>query len=135
MSSFNRLYRLIKPKTFTSVAIYRKSLVTSALSIALPGVVKNLLANTEDMGLIPGLGRSPGEGNGQPVLPGKSHGHRSLAGCSLPEFSSSSQGFTLKGWAVSARETEAASQFSWIACLFQAYDSLLYFYKSIRSEV
>jgi len=33
------------------------------------------------------------------------------------------------------RETEAASQFSWTACLFQAYDSLLYLYKSIRSEV
>ena len=30
---------------------------------------------------------------------------------------------------------EAASQFSWTSCLFQAYDSLLYFYKSIRSEV
>ena len=30
---------------------------------------------------------------------------------------------------------EAASQFSWTDCLFQAYDSLLYFYKSIRSEV
>ena len=27
-------------------------------------VVKNLPANTEDMGLIPGWGRSPGEGNG-----------------------------------------------------------------------
>ena len=36
---------------------------------------------------------------------------------------------------VGERETEAASQFSWTACLFQAYDSLLYFYKSIRSEV
>ena len=33
------------------------------------------------------------------------------------------------------RENEAASQFSWTACLFQAYESLLYFYKSIRSEV
>ena len=32
-------------------------------------------------------------------------------------------------------EKEAASHFSWTACLFQAYDSLLYFYKSIRSEV
>ena len=53
----------------------------------------------------------------------------------VPESSSSSQGFSLKGWAVSARETESASQFSWTACLFQAYDSLLYFYKSIRSEV
>ena len=27
-------------------------------------MVKNLLANAGDMGLIPGLGRSPGEGNG-----------------------------------------------------------------------
>ena len=35
---------------------------------------------------------------------------------------------------VGERETEAASQFSW-TCLFQVYDSLLYFYKSIRSEV
>ena len=33
------------------------------------------------MGLIPGLGRSPGEGNGNPVfLPGESHGQRSLVG-------------------------------------------------------
>ena len=32
-------------------------------------------------------------------------------------------------------ETEAASQFPWTACLFQAYDSLLYFYKSINSSV
>ena len=36
---------------------------------------------------------------------------------------------------VSEREAEAASRVSWTACLFQAYDSLLYFYKSIRSEV
>ena len=37
------------------------------------------------MGLIPGLGRSPGEGNGNPhqiFLPGESHGQRSLAGYS-----------------------------------------------------
>ena len=36
------------------------------------------------MGLIPGLGRSPGEGNGNPLqsLPGKSHGQKSLAGYS-----------------------------------------------------
>ena len=35
---------------------------------AFPGgsVVKNLPANARDMGLIPGLGRSPGEGNGYP---------------------------------------------------------------------
>ena len=29
-------------------------------------VVKNLPANAGDMGSIPGLGRSPGEGNGYP---------------------------------------------------------------------
>ena len=50
-------------------------------------VVKNLPANAGDirnMGLIPGLGRSPGEGHGNPLLflPGESHGERSLAGFS-----------------------------------------------------
>ena len=30
-------------------------------------VVKNLLAHAGDMGLIPGLGRSPGEGSGIPL--------------------------------------------------------------------
>ena len=30
-------------------------------------MVKNLPANTGDEGLIPGSGRSPGEGNGNPV--------------------------------------------------------------------
>ena len=48
--------------------------------------VKNLPANagdTSDAGSIPGLGRSPGGGNGMPVfLPGESHGQRSLAGYS-----------------------------------------------------
>ena len=37
--------------------------------------------NVGDPGWIPGLGRSPGEGNGQPtpvLLPGKLHGRRSL---------------------------------------------------------
>ena len=51
-------------------------------------VVKNLPANAGDIrdaGLIPGWGRSPGEGNGKatPVfLPGESHGQRSLVGYS-----------------------------------------------------
>jgi len=30
-------------------------------------VVKNLPANAEDMSLIPGSGRSPGEGNSNPL--------------------------------------------------------------------
>ena len=54
-------------------------------------VLKNPPANAEDIrdvGSIPGLGRSPGEGNGREncldnslqFLPGEFHGHRSLAG-------------------------------------------------------
>ena len=40
--------------------------------------------DTGDVGLIPGLGRSPGVGNGNsPVfLPGESHGQRNLVGYS-----------------------------------------------------
>ena len=49
-------------------------------------VVKNLPAgDARDMGSIPGSGRSPGEGNGNPLqYPSleKSQGQRSLAGCS-----------------------------------------------------
>ena len=30
-------------------------------------MVKNPLANAEDSGSVPGLGRSPGEGNGNPL--------------------------------------------------------------------
>ena len=50
-------------------------------------VVENLPASAGDrrnMGLIPGLGRSPGEGHGNPLLflPGESHGERSLTGFS-----------------------------------------------------
>ena len=48
-------------------------------------VVKNLPANSGDAGLLPGSGRSPGEGNGCPppvVLPGEFYGQRSLAGYS-----------------------------------------------------
>ena len=47
--------------------------------------VKNLPANAGDMGSIPGSGRSPGEGNGNPVQYSslrKSHGQSSLVGYS-----------------------------------------------------
>ena len=47
--------------------------------------MKNLTAKAGDMGSIPGLGRSPEEGNGIPLpvlLPGESHGQRSLVGYS-----------------------------------------------------
>ena len=48
-------------------------------------MVKNLPGNAGDADSIPGLGRSPGERNGNPtpvVLSGKSHGQRSLVGYS-----------------------------------------------------
>ena len=46
-------------------------------------MVKNLPANTGDMGLTPGSGRSPGGGHGKPTsvfLLGEFHGQRSLVG-------------------------------------------------------
>ena len=47
-------------------------------------MVNNSPTNAGDSGLIPGLGRYPGEVNGNPVfLPGKSHRQRSLEVCNL----------------------------------------------------
>ena len=46
-------------------------------------MVKASAYNAGDPGSIPGLGRSPGEGHGNPTpvfLPGESHGRRSLVG-------------------------------------------------------
>ena len=46
---------------------------------------KASVCNVGDLGSIPGSGRSPGVGNGNPslvFLPGKFHGWRSLVGCS-----------------------------------------------------
>ena len=46
---------------------------------------KEAACTAGDAGLIPGLGRSPGEGKKQPtlvILPGKSHGQRRLVDCS-----------------------------------------------------
>ena len=48
-------------------------------------MVKNLPASARDSGdtgLIPELGRTPGEGNTPVFLPGESHGQRSLVGYS-----------------------------------------------------
>ena len=47
--------------------------------------VKASAWNVGDLGSIPGSGRSPGEGNGKPtpvLLPGESHGGKSLVGYS-----------------------------------------------------
>ena len=45
-------------------------------------MVKTPSANARDAGSVPELERSPGEGNGNPFLIGKSHGQRSLVGYS-----------------------------------------------------
>ena len=48
-------------------------------------MIKNLPASAADVGLIPGGGKIPWRRKWQPTpvsLPGKSHGQRSLAGCS-----------------------------------------------------
>ena len=48
--------------------------------------------NAEDLGSIPGSGRSPGEGNWLPTpvfLPGRIHGQRSLAGYSSRDLKES----------------------------------------------
>ena len=61
----------IIPSLHITIIPFRVSLVAL--------VVKNLLANVEDIrdsGSIPGLGRSPGEGNGNPL---QRSGQRSLA--------------------------------------------------------
>ena len=50
--------------------------------LGFPGnsISKESAYNAGDLGSLPGLGRSPGEGDGNPLqyLPGKSHGERSL---------------------------------------------------------
>ena len=54
------------------------------INYSLMFLIKNCL-QCKDTGLIPGSGRSPGEGHGNPFqlfLPGKSHGQRSLVGYS-----------------------------------------------------
>ena len=51
----------------TIIGSYGK--ILKSLSWGFPGgsVVKNLSGNAGDTGLVPGLGRSPGEGNGKPL--------------------------------------------------------------------
>ncbi len=49
--------------------VYMKTLQALKVSLGFPGgaVDQNPPANAGNMGLIPGLGRSPGEGNGNPL--------------------------------------------------------------------
>ena len=56
------------PKQLISFRNIHDKLINK-VNICFPGglVVKNLLTNAGDVGLIPGSGRSPGEGNGNPL--------------------------------------------------------------------
>ena len=57
--------------------------ILEAMSFPAGSDGKASACNAGDPGLIPGSGRSPGEGNGNPaLLPGKSHGWRNLIGYS-----------------------------------------------------
>ena len=56
----------IKPKSSVSPALQADSLLKTA-SFPSSSVSKSSACNAGDLGLIPGLGRSPGEGNGNPL--------------------------------------------------------------------
>ena len=74
---------------------------------------KESACNAGDLGSISGLGRSPGEGNGNPFqvfFPGKSHGQRSLAGYS--------------SWGL--KESDMTEQLPFFSVFTVARDSLIY---------
>ena len=68
-------------------------------TLGLPGNSNGIesACNAGDLGLIPGSGKSPGEGNGNSIqcsfLPGEFHGQRSMVGYSLTPLFSSYLGF------------------------------------------
>ena len=55
--------------SYNELQQYPHLILANTLSLGFPGgsVVKNLPANARDMGSIPGSGRCPGEGNGNPL--------------------------------------------------------------------
>ena len=69
---------------------WRRDKLPTSVFLGFPGDSdsKESACNEGDLGLIPGLGRSPGEGHGNPLqapvfLPGDSRGLQSLVGCRL----------------------------------------------------
>ena len=68
MNPINAMRFAFKMANLANVIFYMYILLLQASQMVL--VVKNPLANAgdiKDTGLIPGLGRSPGEGNGNPL--------------------------------------------------------------------
>ena len=82
-------------------------------------LVKNPPASAGNAGLIPRLGRSPGEGNGQPTLvflPGKCHGQRSLA-----RYSPSGQGRDRTGRLNNNKDTYKIYYLTIFKCIVQGH--------------
>ena len=123
---------------------------------------KESVCNAGELGSIPGLGRSPGEGNGYSLqysglknsvdsivhtvakswtwlsnftFTSFSCNHTDMKLRELPESSSSSQGISLKGWVVSVGNDVGSDSRYRTTCLFRASGPLLYLFKSIRLEV
>ena len=68
---------------FRYIKMSIKYILYNILGFPCSSVGKESACNAGDSGSILGLGRSPGEGNGNPLqyfMPGESHGQRSLAG-------------------------------------------------------
>ena len=74
----------IHPKAPVFKKVAHKRYLIHIMDFRAGSVVKNLPASAGDMGLIPGSGRSPGKGNGNPLqLPEKKpHGQKSMANIS-----------------------------------------------------
>ena len=73
-----------KKKTM-AMLIVRGNIEPHYLTGGLPGWLRESACNAGDLSSIPGLGRSPGEGNGNPPQYScleNPHGQRTLAGCS-----------------------------------------------------
>ena len=62
-----QLFWLYGPRGWTSISCVAGWLSQSQQGFPGGSVVKNLPVNSEDAGLIPGWGRSPGGGNGNPL--------------------------------------------------------------------
>ena len=63
------LFKIAALEIFMTPSLLRNLQFPSLYFMGFPGgsVVKNLPASAGDAGSIPGLGRSPGEGNGNPL--------------------------------------------------------------------
>ena len=72
-------------KLLPGSSVHLNPVLARTLGFPCSSVGKESACSAGDPSLIPGLGRSPGKGNGNPLqYPRleKSHGHRSLVGCS-----------------------------------------------------